>query len=159
MYLQFVCKEVNICGFNQNWEILLLAILALHSSHIKRRKKNQSERETGETKKKKSEAREIIGTDKTSGLECNQKKNDRWITTTPSGVEGVTSLGFFRHEFSNITLGKSEPGYTQEIMLYEGNKFVLIATNALFNQCADTVMSSSQVKKKINRNTVSIWLR
>ena len=63
-----------------------------------------------------------------SELNSNQE-NGSWITNTLSGGEGVTSLAFSDlREFSNITLERLEPGYAQELMQYEGNRFVLIAT-------------------------------
>ena len=33
------------------------------------------------------------------------------------------------HEFSIIMLERLEPGFAQEYMQYEGNRFVLVATN------------------------------
>ena len=46
------------------------------------------------------------------------------------GGEEVASLVFSElHEFSNIVLGRLEPGYTGELIQGEGNKSPLIAIN------------------------------
>ena len=52
-----------------------------------------------------------------------------WITITPSGGEGAASLAFSElSKFSKIALERSEPGYTWEVMRYEGNRLVFVTT-------------------------------